>query len=76
LHGILPLALFLTMHGTAVAVPIATPDFSIVVKPLSTNGKVSTLEVRQTLARNLPPGDAPLHWAAPLGGFGLKTIAD
>jgi hypothetical protein len=76
LHGILPLALFFTMDGTAIADSTATPDFSIVVKPLSTNGKVNVLDVRQTLTGSLPPGDTPLRWAAPLGVFGVKTIAD
>lgn len=74
--GILPLTLFLTMHGAVFAAPVATPDFSIVVKPLSTNGKVHALDVRQTLTGSLPSDDAPLRWAAPLGIFGVKSIAD
>jgi hypothetical protein len=52
------------------------PSFSIVVKPLVTDGKVTALEVRQTFSGDLPAEGRPLVLRAPLGLFGVKSIAD
>jgi len=54
----------------------ATPGFLVVVKPLVTDGKVDALEVRQTLTGGQPASDTPLRFRAPLGLFGVKSIAD
>ncbi|MDY0962969.1 hypothetical protein [Massilia sp. CFBP9026] len=74
LCGLLSLTLFAAAPWASAAAP--TPGLSVVVKPLVTNGKVEALEVRQILTKDLPAGDTPLRFRAPLGLFGVKTIAD
>lgn len=60
------------------AIAHAAPEtgLSVVVKPLSTNGGVYALEVRQELRHGLPAGDIALRFSAPVGVFGVKSIAD
>ena len=74
LCGLLSLTLFTTAPCANAAAP--GPGLSVVVKPLVTNGKVEALEVRQILTKDLPAGDTPLRFRAPLGLFGVPTIAD
>lgn len=74
LSSFLCLALLAAAPRAGAAEP--APGLSVTVKPLVTNGKVDALEVRQTLSGDLPAADTLLRFGAPLGLFGLKTLAD
>lgn len=70
----LTLAALLALPSLVQAAPV--PGLAVLVKPISTNGQVSALEVRQELRDGLPAGDVPLRFHAAVAVFGVKSIAD
>lgn len=74
LCGVLSFTLLSTSPWASAA--STEPGLSVTIKPLVTDGRVDALDVRQILTRDLPAGDTPLRLRAPLGLFGVKSIAD
>jgi len=68
------IATLLALPGAAFAAPAT--GLSIVIKPLSREGKVVALEVSEQLTGGAPADGAPLRLVAPMAVFGVKSIAD